>query len=32
MSLPEIDYHVHNKVASWQAFYGDVKVRRRKSG
>ncbi len=27
MSLPEIDYHTHNKVESWSVFYGDVKVR-----
>ncbi len=27
MSLPDIDYHTHNKVESWSVFYGDVKVR-----
>jgi hypothetical protein len=32
MGLPEIDYHIHNKVESWRLFYGDVKVRRSRCG
>ena len=27
VGLPEIEYHMHNKVTSWHMFYGDVKVR-----